>query len=403
MGNSAVVRMVQRSRHQHGDGCGHPRDEAPAVQRSAVHDVLRRPGTPLEEPVRQEMEGRLGADFGEVRLHTDSAARASATEIGARAYTSGSHIVIGPGGADKHTLAHELTHVIQQRNGPVAGTDTGGGLRISDPSDAYEKAAEANATRVMRSTAPTVRDGHAADTATAAGSARTGQIQRYTAQDDPALGRVHVTETGQFVVVPEDQVVWVRDDVPAGQLAAALRSTNQQQVIGGGTYNGYWLGGPILLDCLHAAEEIINNQVGRLEWGGGEYSTIDTRFRGEDRAEAFGQADATNRRQARGFTGERNEAASPQPGQAFVIVAAKPDSTKEMSQFHAAAVVARDGQDCVVLEVWSDNGNPPAQGAAMAAVYTVDHMSESFHTAYGGEGAYFGQVGPITVVVRARG
>lgn len=91
VGNSAVVQMVQRSRHQHGAGCGHPRDEAPAVQRSGVHDVLRRPGTPLKEPVRQEMEGRLGADFGDVRLHTGSAARASATEIGARAYTSDVH------------------------------------------------------------------------------------------------------------------------------------------------------------------------------------------------------------------------------------------------------------------------------------------------------------------------
>ena len=57
--------------------------------------------------------------------------------------------MIGDGGADKHTLAHELTHVIQQRQGPVAGTDHGG-FRVSDPSDACEKAAEANAARVMR-------------------------------------------------------------------------------------------------------------------------------------------------------------------------------------------------------------------------------------------------------------
>jgi hypothetical protein len=100
------------------------------------------------------MQARLGADFSGVRVHADSAARASAAEVGAHAYTSGDHVVIGDGGADKHTLAHELTHVIQQRTGPVAGTDHGGGLRLSDPSDPFERAAESNAVRVMSGSAP---------------------------------------------------------------------------------------------------------------------------------------------------------------------------------------------------------------------------------------------------------
>ncbi|WP_425555719.1 DUF4157 domain-containing protein [Kitasatospora kazusensis] len=100
--------------------------------------------------MRSEMETRLGADFADVRLHDDAGAARSAAEVGARAYTSGRHVVIGAGGADKHTLAHELTHVIQQRTGPVAGTDHGEGLKVSDPSDRFEQAAEENATRVMR-------------------------------------------------------------------------------------------------------------------------------------------------------------------------------------------------------------------------------------------------------------
>ncbi|WP_411147068.1 DUF4157 domain-containing protein, partial [Streptomyces sp. x-80] len=73
---------------------------------------------------------------------------------GARAYTSGSHIVIGDGGADRHTLAHELTHVIQQRQGPVAGADNGAGLKASDPSDRFEREAEANATLALSGPAP---------------------------------------------------------------------------------------------------------------------------------------------------------------------------------------------------------------------------------------------------------
>ncbi|WAL95138.1 DUF4157 domain-containing protein [Streptomyces sp. Je 1-369] len=125
-----------------------------AVQRSSVHDVLRGGGRPLDAGTRTDMEARLGADFSDVRVHDDSAAKASAAEVGARAYTSGSHVVIGDGGADRHTLAHELTHVIQQRNGPVAGTDNGSGLKVSDPSDRFEREAEANAHRVLSGPAP---------------------------------------------------------------------------------------------------------------------------------------------------------------------------------------------------------------------------------------------------------
>ncbi|WP_229399308.1 eCIS core domain-containing protein [Micromonospora okii] len=119
------------------------------VQRSTVPEVLRSPGAPLDEVTRVDMEARLGADFSDVRLHTGTAAEQSASEIGARAYTSGNHVVIGRGGGDPHTLAHELTHVVQQRLGAVDGTDRGDGLRVSDPSDRFEREAEENATRAL--------------------------------------------------------------------------------------------------------------------------------------------------------------------------------------------------------------------------------------------------------------
>lgn len=131
VGNAAVAHMMALQR------------------RSAVRDVLDEPGQPLAEPTRKDMEARLGADFSQVRLHTDSAARQSADELGARAYTSGHHIVVGADGIDQHTLAHELTHVVQQRSGPVAGTDRGDGLRVSDPTDRFEREAEATAREVM--------------------------------------------------------------------------------------------------------------------------------------------------------------------------------------------------------------------------------------------------------------
>lgn len=158
VGNAAVVQMLRRAghpsahdQHQHTAGCDcrQNAEAAAAVQRSAVHDVLRAPGRPLDDTTRTDMENRLGADFSDVRIHDDTTAQASAAEVGARAYTSGNHIVIGQGGNDRHTLAHELTHVIQQRRGPVTGTDNGNGLKVSDPGDRFEREAEASATRAM--------------------------------------------------------------------------------------------------------------------------------------------------------------------------------------------------------------------------------------------------------------
>lgn len=85
-----------------------------------VHHALSAPGCPLDTATRAFFEPRFGHDFSRVRVHTDSAAAASAQAIQARAYTVGEHIVIG---AERHLsgmqarhqlLAHELTHVVQQ-------------------------------------------------------------------------------------------------------------------------------------------------------------------------------------------------------------------------------------------------------------------------------------------------
>ncbi|OLF17601.1 eCIS core domain-containing protein [Actinophytocola xanthii] len=145
-GNSAVAATLS----------GHPGEAGP-VQRSTVHDVLGSSGRPLDASTRTDMEARLGADFSDVRVHTDAVARRSAEEIGARAYTSGQHVVLGRGGGDPHTLAHELTHVIQQRAGAVSGTQRDDGLSVSDPTDSFERAAEANAREVMSGRTPAVQ------------------------------------------------------------------------------------------------------------------------------------------------------------------------------------------------------------------------------------------------------
>ncbi|BCL29579.1 DUF4157 domain-containing protein [Streptomyces aurantiacus] len=186
VGNAAVARrMAPPEQHEHNPMCGHgpaPKDSGGHQgSSSSVHKVLASPGKPLDAPVKKDMEARLNADFSDVRLHDDSAARAATEEVGARALTAGNHVALGPGGKDPVTLAHELTHVIQQRSGPVSATDNGNGLKVSDPNDRFEREAEANAVRVMSAPAPVAAGGGAgggADVGQAAG----GAVQRAPAE-----------------------------------------------------------------------------------------------------------------------------------------------------------------------------------------------------------------------------
>src|SRR5947209_18017812 len=123
---------------------------------SPVKDVVGAGGgTPLDGETRGFMESRLGADFSDVRVHTDARASESAQSVQAQAYTVGTDVVFQSGkyapesDSGKRMLAHDLTHLVQQRSGPVAGTPAEGGIKISHPSDSFEQAAESSADRVM--------------------------------------------------------------------------------------------------------------------------------------------------------------------------------------------------------------------------------------------------------------
>jgi hypothetical protein len=70
---------------------------------------------------RAFFEPRLGHDLGQVRVHADARAAASAEAMDAHAFTVGRQIVFGQGryapatNAGRRLLAHELAHVVQQR------------------------------------------------------------------------------------------------------------------------------------------------------------------------------------------------------------------------------------------------------------------------------------------------
>jgi hypothetical protein len=73
-------------------------------------------GNALPDEVRSFMEPRFGADFSQVRVHTDSQAVQMNKELGAQAFTHGSDIYFGVGKSPNISdlTAHELTHVVQQ-------------------------------------------------------------------------------------------------------------------------------------------------------------------------------------------------------------------------------------------------------------------------------------------------
>jgi hypothetical protein len=82
-------------------------------------------GRGIPAHIRAPLEQRLGADFRGVRVHTDSRADRLARSLQARAFTTGHDIFFRRGeytpgsAAGRSLLAHELTHVAQQRGEAV--------------------------------------------------------------------------------------------------------------------------------------------------------------------------------------------------------------------------------------------------------------------------------------------
>lgn len=125
------------------DGATH--DTAPPI----AHAVPRSPGQALEPAARMFLESRMRHDFSAVRVHANAEAAQAARAIDARAYTLGQDIVFAQGeyapttAEGRRLLAHELTHVVQQRRGIVLKGSIG---QVGDP---YERHADAVADAVV--------------------------------------------------------------------------------------------------------------------------------------------------------------------------------------------------------------------------------------------------------------
>jgi hypothetical protein len=126
-------------------------DSADAADVARTVDAgIAAPGRPLGGDVRAEMERRFGHDLGPVRVHEGPAAAASARDLGARAYAVGRHVVVGDDAAGPDVLAHELTHVLQQRAHWDAPVRPAGIARADAPAE--REAAAAPRTVAVRAT-----------------------------------------------------------------------------------------------------------------------------------------------------------------------------------------------------------------------------------------------------------
>jgi hypothetical protein len=97
-------------------------------------------GSPLDESTRTTMESSLGASFGDVRVHADGEADMLNRRLTGRAFTPGSDIFQrqDSSATDSRLLAHELSHVVQQRS--MSGG--GGGMHVGAAGDNHEQHAD---------------------------------------------------------------------------------------------------------------------------------------------------------------------------------------------------------------------------------------------------------------------
>ena len=129
----------------------------PTVERSI--ESARGGGQALDPAVRQHMEPSFGADFHDVRIHTDCRADTLSRALDARAFTTGRDIFFRdhayrPGtSSGNELLAHELTHVVQQ-GGSVVHRQAS----VSQPGEPQELEAEQMARAVVGHEAKPAQD-----------------------------------------------------------------------------------------------------------------------------------------------------------------------------------------------------------------------------------------------------
>ncbi len=137
-GKRTLVEQAYAEVQRRAGADGGVHDDA-AVHASAARGVAT-PASAL--PHADQIQRSFGRhDISSIQAHVGGEAAASAGAMGAEAYASGNHVVLGTG-TDLSTVAHEAAHVVQQR----AGVQLKGGVGAAG--DQHEQHADAVAARV---------------------------------------------------------------------------------------------------------------------------------------------------------------------------------------------------------------------------------------------------------------
>lgn len=122
-------------------------------------DAQRGGGSALDEGTRTTMEDTLGAPLDGVRVHVGGESDSLNRSITAKAFTTGNDVFVrsdnwAPGSSStQRLLAHELTHVVQQRSMP----GDGGGMSVGAADTHEEREADGVADTVMQRAAEPVQ------------------------------------------------------------------------------------------------------------------------------------------------------------------------------------------------------------------------------------------------------
>jgi hypothetical protein len=158
LGNATVARMMAQrqagteedvqAQHERVGSEGGPvgPDTASRIQ------AMRGSGSPLDSATRATMEATFGTSFGDVRVHTGSESNTLNRRLTARAFTTGSDIFLrnDANPSDSRIMAHELSHVVQQRS-----MTSSGAMRVGPAGDQHEQHADHMATSMASGSPPT--------------------------------------------------------------------------------------------------------------------------------------------------------------------------------------------------------------------------------------------------------
>jgi hypothetical protein len=139
IGNQAFGALARQGAGILPNGRAHPDVESTIAQ-------TRGGGSSLDAGVANRLGPQFGDNLSDVRVHTDDTADTLASSVSAKAFTTGSDVYFAkgeynPGSAEgDHLLAHELTHVVQQRDAPTSGP-----LQVSNPGEPLEVEADRTA------------------------------------------------------------------------------------------------------------------------------------------------------------------------------------------------------------------------------------------------------------------